>query len=160
MNKKIIALAILVLAVALAQPGPGHQSGKGEFRTSLMEELDLTNDQQKKIDNMREAMQLEAIDLRADIQKLELKLESEMKANNSSKKSVMAVAAKLNAKRGELQTMHISNRFDVRALLTVEQRQLFDSRPFKKYGLKRHQNGRHFQDMGKRPGGRGIRRFR
>jgi hypothetical protein len=72
----------------------------------------------------------------------------------------MAIADKLNAKRGELQTMHISHRFDVRALLTVEQRQLFDSRPFNKYGLKQHQNRGHFQDMGKRPGGRGIRRFR
>ncbi|MFC1550399.1 Spy/CpxP family protein refolding chaperone [Candidatus Neomarinimicrobiota bacterium] len=161
MNNKIIAIMVLVSAVVLAQPEPGNCANKGEHRAKLMDELNLTNDQQKQIDNLRESMQLKAIDMKADVQKLEIKLESEMKADNSSKKSIMAIADKLNAKRGELQRMHISHRFDVRQLLTVEQRQIFDSRPFNRHGFKQHQNENHSQHMRKRAGGgRGIRRFR
>jgi Spy/CpxP family protein refolding chaperone len=144
----------------MAQPGNGDIPGRGDHRAKLLEELDLTSEQKNKIEDLRIAMQLEAIDMRADIEKLELSLESELKANDANRKAVLALADKINTKRGELQKMHIAHRFDVRSVLNAEQKKIFDAKSFNKQHFKRHKIKQHLKDHERRPQCvRGIRRF-
>ena len=142
MIKRYLLIMLLPAAVLVAQPGPG--SG---FRCIAMDEdLQLTKELRVQITEIRSAKQKQTIDLQADLDKLRLELREQMRADRPNRKEIDATLAEMNAKRTAIQQLHVDQHFQVRAILTPEQRDIFGSRPF---------GGRQFdRGMGKRNPGR------
>lgn len=128
MIKKLIPVLLISMTVAWAQPdrGFGHP-GMGPDKG-----LDLTEKQQEQITKLHTQTQTKAIDLRADLEKLQLELRGQLRADRPNKKAIDATVDKIAAKRGTLQKLHLNNQLEVRVVLTPEQRELFDARSSKR----------------------------
>jgi len=143
MMKKLIPILLIAMTVAWAQPGRGF----GHFGMAPDKGLNLTEKQQEQITKLHTQTQTKAIDLRADLEKLQLELRGQLRADSPNKKVIDATVDKIAAKRGALQKLHLNNHLEVRAVLTPEQRELFDSRSSKR-GLSKghgHRKGHSFR---------------
>lgn len=134
MMKKLIPILLISMTVAWAQPDRGFS----HFGMAPDKGLNLTKKQQEQITKLRTQTQTKAIDLRADLEKLQLELRGQLRADRPNKKAIDATVDKIAAKRGALQKLRLNNHLDVRAVLTPEQRELFDSRSSKRGLSKDH----------------------
>ena len=128
MIKQLIPLALASVSMEFAQPGRG-------FRATHMareQQLNLTTEQQEQITKLRTAYQTQVIDLRADLQKFHLQRREQMGVDQPNRRAINGTVERIAAKRGELDKLEVNHSLDVRGLLTAEQRQLFDSRSFKR----------------------------
>lgn len=124
MIKYILLVPLTLASLVLAQP----MGGMGDGNMRPMQELNLEPRQQKQIMALRTAFQSQAIDLRADLQKLELTLGNQMRADKPDTRAINGTVERLTAKQGALRKLRVHQQLDVRALLTPEQRQIFDHR--------------------------------
>ena len=124
MIKYILLVPLALASLVLAQPVGGI--GDGTMRP--MQQLNLEPRQQKQIMALRTAFQSQAIDLRADLQKLHLKLGNQMRADKPDTRAINGTVDQLTAKQGALRKLRVNQQLEVRALLTPQQRQIFDSR--------------------------------
>lgn len=140
--KRTFAVLILVFSLTvglLAQPGPRRGPGPAavpgmawEGRGYALNALDLTEDQEEKIDDLRLKHQKETIPLRTELDELRASYrlmvvdekvpESEIEKNLKKQNDVLL-------KRRMAQTRHIR---DVRSILTEEQKTRFDTHFLKK----------------------------
>ncbi len=126
MINRLLIATLLMTTVVLAQPGRGFSKA----RMGLDDHLKLTSQQVEQIQKSRTAFETEAIDLRADMQKLQLELRGQMRADKPNQKAIDATIDKIAAKQAALQKLRVGHHLEVRALLTDEQKQIFDARPF------------------------------
>ncbi|UCD37594.1 MAG: Spy/CpxP family protein refolding chaperone [Fidelibacterota bacterium] len=142
MISRLILLLLLPLAFTLAQPWHGF----GGHHKTWDKDLDLTKEQKEKITGLRTDFQKEAIDMRADMQKLRLELQEQMRTEKPDRKAIEATVDKITAKQNTMMMARVNTHLDVRGVLTPEQREKFDARPMKRgfgkgYG---HRRGRGF----------------
>ena len=147
MINRLLIATLLMTTVVLAQPG--HSFGKA--RIGLDDQLKLIPQQVEQIQKSRTTLQTKCIDLRADLQKLRLELREQMRADRPNKKTIDATIDKVAAKQAALEKLRVEHQLEVRALLTDEQRQTFDARPFG------HGGGKGFRGHGMGRRGRGRR---
>lgn len=140
MKRILILTAVLVFIAglsgsALAQPGqgcsPGKMGGHGRFGhdgfdrgcniLSCQKQLELTDDQMAKIKEINFAHQNVMIDLKADLEKAQLKMRQTQMADEATKAGVLAVAKEINAIKGKMAEARISHRFDLKAVLNADQ---------------------------------------
>lgn len=146
MIKRYLLIMMLPAAVLIAQPGPGLG-----LRCMVMDDdLQLSKEQRAQITEIRSAKQKQTIDLRADLDKLRLDLREQMRADKPNRKAIDATLAEMNVKRAAIQQIHVDQHLKVRAILTPEQREVFDSRPF---GGHQFDRGMGKRGPGRRPGG-------
>jgi len=132
MINKLLVAALLITTVVMAQPGHGF----GKARMGLDDQLKLTPQQVEQIQKSRTAFQTKAIDLRADLQKLRLELNGQIQADKPNKRAIDATLDKIAAQQAALEKLRVGHQLEVRALLTDEQKQVFDARPFGRGGDK------------------------
>ncbi len=130
--------------------------GKG-----MMEELALTKEQQKKMDDMRTAHRKEMIPLRAQVEVKQIELQ-ELFESDASLATVSSKIDEISKLKTDIAKKQAGHRIAMRQVLTPEQREIWDSRP-RMMGM----GGRHkamiergammkqFRERGDRPGGRG-----
>ncbi|MFB0515283.1 MAG: Spy/CpxP family protein refolding chaperone [Candidatus Neomarinimicrobiota bacterium] len=128
MIKKLLPFLLVSGTMVFAQ----SWYGPGMCRLLWNEDLKLTKEQQEQITKLGTQFQTQVIDLRADLQKLRLELQEQLRAVSPNKKAIDATLDKINAKQGAIQKLRVNHQLDVRAVLTPEQREIFDSRPFKR----------------------------
>ena len=154
-------LGILLLSLALlAQSGRGNRGGQWEDRGSWLDRaLDLTEEQQAKMEDLRLQHQKEMIPLRSQVESLRSELNLAITADKFDKGKVEKIVNDMQKVRTQLQMSRVLHQQAVRELLTSEQR--------KKYNLhilspKSHRGGRGFghgqgmnsnDGMGRGPGG-------
>ncbi len=126
MTNRLLIAALLMTTVVLAQQGRGF----GKARMGLDDQLKLTPQQVEQIQKSRTAFQTKAIDLRADLQKLRLELRGQLQADKPNKRTIDATLDKIAAKQAALEKLRVEHQLEVRALLTDEQKQIFDARPY------------------------------
>ena len=126
MINKLLVATLLMTSVVFAQPGHGFRA----VHPGLDDQLKLTPQQVEQIQKLRTAFQTKAIDLQADLKKLQLELREQMRAERPSKRTIDATLDKIAAQRAALEKLRVGHRLDVRALLTDEQKQMFEARPF------------------------------
>lgn len=127
MIKRYLLILLIPAAVIVAQPG----TGPGPRRTAMDNDLQLTKEQREQIMEMRSSIQKQMIDLQADLKKLRLDLHGQLRAGKPNRKAIDATLADINNKWGALQKLHVDQRLQIRETLTTEQREIFDSRPFR-----------------------------
>lgn len=176
-------LAVLTLALAVTLPlfaqqadddnddnddvvwsGPwGHRGGMGDDGgKSLREELALTKEQLKKMDEMRSAHQKEMIPLRAQVQVKQIEL-NELFDSDASLSTVNNKIDEISKLKTDIAKKQAAHRIAMRQLLTPEQREIWDSHP--KMGMmgmrgkammeRGAKMGRMFNGQGEGPRGRG-----
>jgi len=124
----LAVLSIICLAtVALAQ-GPGARGGGNGGRGNGMaiermaQRLDLTLEQVEAIKEIREKGREENVGLRKDMMKLRNEKRGEMLEDSPSSDKVLKLTRQIGDLRTEMQTNRMSNRLEVRKVLTPAQR--------------------------------------
>ena len=125
MIKRLLPIFLMLAAGVSAQYG----RGVGLVPLSWGNELNLTTEQLGQINQLRITYQAQCIELQADLQKLQLELRGLMQVERTNQKAIDATLAKMANQRQTLNQVWVQHRLEVRALLTNEQRVLFDARP-------------------------------
>jgi len=156
-----LMMVVLVAGFALAQPGPataaptppsnlipmsGRQGMQGMMPGPAMP--DMTPEQLEKVDALRTAHVKEMIPLRADLEVKEIELDALWRADEPDAKKIVAKVTEIGNLRQKMEIGRINHQFDMRKLMTPEQR-----KAMKKMGMGRGMMGR---GMGR--GMRGMRR--
>lgn len=127
MFKNITLALIAMTVVVMAQPEPeGELEG---YRERFSDKLNLTEQQEDQIAELRSDFQLKMIDLNADLQKLELGLKNKVHTDDPDRNVIHKTVDKISAKKCEIQKFRLDHRLEVRSLLTDEQHKTFDSMP-------------------------------
>jgi len=121
-------LSIMLLSfVLMAQPGRGPRNGQGPNRGPWMDQaLDLTEEQQAKMEDLRLQHQKEIIPLQSQIESLRSELHLAMTADKFDKSKVEKIVNDMQKVRTQMQMSRVLHQQTVRELLTPEQRKKFD----------------------------------
>jgi len=131
---------LLVFAIGIsAQPGPGM----GNCKAAIVEKLNLTPDQEKKIEDLRMNHEKKMIDFRADMEKLQLEKKELLNKADYDRKSFLALEEKIMKQRNTIEMAMANHRMDVYEVLDAKQKEIWNDHPMK-------------QGMGMR--GKGLRR--
>ncbi|UCH63831.1 MAG: periplasmic heavy metal sensor [Fidelibacterota bacterium] len=140
MINKLLVATLLMTTVVIAQQGRGF----GKVRMGWDDQLALSPQQVEQIQKSRMEFETKAIDLRAELQKLRLELRGQVRADKPSKRTIDATLDKIAAQQAALAKLRVEHHLEVRDLLTDEQKQVFDARPFGRggKGFSGHSRGR------------------
>jgi Spy/CpxP family protein refolding chaperone len=147
MGKRLLFAAALVVAAlaGTAQPGPPPLlPGKWWHRPEVIKQLELSPQQQERLDDIFRTAANELIDARGEVEKQQVALRGELERPQIRRKDLQAIAAKLSEARGKLFERELMMLVDMRAVLTDPQ---WDQ-------LRRHidnREGRRGPPGGKRP---------
>lgn len=126
MKRILLSLMILgliaVSQMALAQPG--DFDSRPMFRMEKM--LDLTDEQEAKIEDLRLNFQKERLLHRSRIQELRTNLKLELIKEGYDQKKVNQIVDEMEGLRKDLQKKRINHLRDVRNMLTDDQKKTFD----------------------------------
>lgn len=101
-----------------------HHRGFGDGHFPLMEckeELSLTDEQTDKIGNINFEFRNKMIDLKAEMEKLQLSKRHEMKSDNPDKAKVLMLTKQINDVHGRIAESNVEHKFTLREVLTKEQ---------------------------------------
>jgi Spy/CpxP family protein refolding chaperone len=117
--------------------GPGMMMGRGMMKgccdddmgpgmgmcCDLLDckDLNLTKEQTQKIKDITFAHKNAMIDLKAALEKAQLRMGQEMKADSPDKAKTLAAAREVNGVKGQMAEARITHMFNLRAVLTAEQ---------------------------------------
>jgi Spy/CpxP family protein refolding chaperone len=166
MIRKLLIAVVLLCGVALAQPpqgGPGNGggfgAGRGQFgphedggprgmvppgrwwkNAEVVKAIDLKDDQIQKIEQVFQESRLKLVDIHANLQKEEFKLEPLLQADNPDEKAVLDAIDHIAGARATLEKENARMAFAIRRVLTPEQ--------WKKLRTMRQHRGHFPQPMG------------
>jgi len=140
---KTFYTALLVSAIsvtaAVAQPDRGDGEGfKGDKskqrpnREQLAEKLDLTPEQQKALKDLRQSLQGQMIDLRANVQKARLEVQNQMSQDTINRDALMAAVEAEAATELAVKKAMVDHQLKVREIVGAEKagkmREMFQDR--------------------------------
>jgi len=120
-------LVVLAATVAIAQPRP--QRLMHDAPRLMHEKLNLTPDQEKKIDELRTEHQKKMVDLRATMEKLHLEKKEMVSKGNYDRKSFLALEDKIQKQRDVIESARANHQMDVYELLDQNQKEIWNKRP-------------------------------
>ena len=143
--KRIIFALPLMLLVAIssanAQRGPMWQA----------EELNLTDAQQQKLDDLRFQHQKAMIKKKADLQEARLEMRNMMQKVEVDERAVLEKQRRMSALKAEISESRMKHRLEMRKVLTTEQREKLIKMRRDKDGFRRyHRDGERPHYRGKR----------
>ncbi|HYK04263.1 MAG TPA: periplasmic heavy metal sensor [Thermoanaerobaculia bacterium] len=117
MKKILLAVFVLLTIGVEAQPMPG----KWWRREEIAQKLELNREQQRRLDEIFQAVAGELIDLKAQMTKLELQLRGELDRTQLRRTEIQRIAAQLNTARGRMFERELMMLVDMRGVLEEEQ---------------------------------------
>jgi Spy/CpxP family protein refolding chaperone len=133
MKPRLLFAAALLLAAAFANAQQHMPPGKWWQRAEVIKELQLTNEQRDKLDEIFRAAADGLIDAKANVEKLQVALRGELDRAQLRRAEVIRIAGQLNDARGRLFEREITMLLDMRGVLSDEQwndiRDRLDQRP-------------------------------
>jgi len=138
-SKMLAALVVVALAAgfALAQPAPTTAAPTPATKTQApmpcampgMQGMmpgpampDMTPEQLEKVDALRTAHLKEMLPLRTDLQVKEIELDALWRADEPDVKKIVAKVKEIGDLRQKMEVARINHQFDIRKLMTPEQR--------------------------------------
>ncbi|HYC58164.1 MAG TPA: hypothetical protein VEK79_01225 [Thermoanaerobaculia bacterium] len=120
MKQRILFVAAMLIAATIveAQQLP---PGKWWRRPEVVRQLELTRDQQDKLDEVFRTTANALIDARADIDKLQVALRGELDRTQLRRAELQRLAAQLTQARGKLFERELMMLADMRGILNEEQ---------------------------------------
>jgi Spy/CpxP family protein refolding chaperone len=119
MNRRIalLLLSVFVAGSALAQLPPG----KWWRRPDIVQKLNLTDEQQDKLEAIFRSTAPDLIDLKAEVDKENIALRGELDRPQFDRAAIHRIAVRLNDARGKLFDRTLSMLVDMRAVLNDPQ---------------------------------------
>lgn len=120
MTRRILFAAALLACTAFVQ-AQQLPPGKWWRRPELIQQLQLTADQQERLDEVFRGAANELIDTKADIEKLHVAIRGELDRPQLRKTELQRLATQLSAARGRLFERELMMLVDMRGVLTDQQ---------------------------------------
>lgn len=120
MTRRFLIAAILVACAAAAQAQP-MTPGKWWQRPEIVEELQLSADQQQRLDAVFRATADDLIDTKASIEKLQLAIRNELDRAQIRRAELQKIVGQLNAARGRMFELEMLMLVDMRGVLNDSQ---------------------------------------
>jgi hypothetical protein len=120
MTRRILFAAVLMLAASLAS-AQNLPPGKWWQRPEIVRELQLSNDQQEKLDDIFRAAANGLIDAKGEVEKLEIALRGELDKPQIQRAAVLRIARQLNEARGRRFEQELAMLVDMRTVLNDQQ---------------------------------------
>jgi Spy/CpxP family protein refolding chaperone len=128
MKNVIWLLAIMLTITFVSQDNFAqkkfHEKGK-EFREDFKKQLNLTEEQEKKMQELKLAHQEQMIKLRSDIELKELEIKKLVSAVNVSRIEIIKLTKELNTIKNEIDIARVNHKMDVYDLLDESQRNIW-----------------------------------
>ena len=118
--KRILIVAALFLAAGLAE-AQQMPPGKWWRREGVVQQLQLTSDQQERLDDIFTKAADGLIDARADVEKLQVALRAEIERSQLRRAEVQRIARSLSEARGKLFEREVMMLVDMRGVLNDSQ---------------------------------------
>ncbi|GAB6281644.1 MAG: hypothetical protein STSR0008_03850 [Ignavibacterium sp.] len=130
MRKSFFNIIFLGILLSLSISSVYAQPMKRQnIRQNIYSKLNLTDEQQDKIDQLRINHQKKMVDLRADLEKSQLELKDLMTKGNYSRTDYLKVVQNIQKKREVMSTERANHQMDVYEILSPEQKEIWnDSR--------------------------------
>ena len=150
-----ILSAISILAVA--QQGPRNGNGQGrqnQEREGRHSELNLTEDQQTKMEELRLSVQKQMLPLSNELNENKARMRTLTTAENADMKAINKLIDANSEVTTKMQKLRAANHQEVRSMLTEEQRLKFDMgrQSRRDQGRQFQRSEREYKQYGKGPG--------
>ena len=122
----VFSLTLLFSSSTFAQK---NAAKRGIMKERVFDKINLTETQEREIEDFRYAQQLEAIDLHADLEKNQLMLKELFDADEIDEGAIMDIVEKNNAIHDKLSTMRVKMHLKMNSVLTAEQKEELKSLP-------------------------------
>jgi Spy/CpxP family protein refolding chaperone len=119
--KKLIALTLFLVSGSLFAQGAGLPPGKWWRRPQVAQRLQLTADQQNRLDEVFRKSAPDLIDMKADVEKAMLELRNQLEQPQLNREMIQTAGARVNGARGRLFERELMMLVDMRGVLTQEQ---------------------------------------
>jgi Spy/CpxP family protein refolding chaperone len=120
MTKRLVLAATLVLAAAFAS-AQNLPPGKWWERPEIIRQLQLTNEQQDRLDEIFRGAANELIDAKGEVEKLQIALRGEIDRPQIRRAEVLRIAGQLGEARGRLFQREIAMLLEMHSVLTDQQ---------------------------------------
>ena len=156
MKTKISTIALTVIAVTVFMTTQGFSQtdeGDNDDQTKKMmsmppyqhfEDLDFSEEQVKKIKDVRFELKKKQIEIESEIKIDELELQK-MMMNDASEKEINKQIDKISKKKGEKRKLHVHSQFEIKKSLSDEQWQSFRKRMRGKRMMKKMHDKGHME---------------
>lgn len=123
MNRIVLAAALLAAASLIDVTAQAQQLPPGKWwrREAIVQQLQLTLEQQDRLDEIFRTAADGLIDARADVEKLQVALRAEIERAQLRRPEIQRLAAKLSEARGRLFEREVMMLVDMRAVLNDQQ---------------------------------------
>lgn len=122
---KRLLIAVAVLACAAIAPidadAQGLPPGKWWQRPEVIQELQLTSEQQGRLDEIFRGAANDLIDAKGEVEKLQIAIRGELDRPQLRKAEALRIAGQLSAARGRLFEREVAMLLDMRAVLNEQQ---------------------------------------
>jgi Spy/CpxP family protein refolding chaperone len=119
--KRLLIIALGAIAIATTSGAQELPPGKWWHRPEVAKRLDITAQQREKLDAVFRDAATELIDLKADVDKLQIAMRSELAKTQLNRQEIANVAARFNEARGRLFSREVMMLVDMRGVLTDSQ---------------------------------------
>lgn len=119
--KKLLIIALAAIALGTTAGAAELPPGKWWRRPEITNTLQLSAQQQERLDVIFRDAATELIDIKADVEKLQIGLRSELEKTQLSRQEIGAIASRLNDARGRLFARELMMLVDMRAVLNDAQ---------------------------------------
>lgn len=116
-----IALAAAALFIAISAFGQQLPPGKWWRRPDVIQNLNLTDDQQDKLEHIFRGAAADLIDLRGEVEKSNIALRGELDRPQLDAAAIHRIAMRLNEARGKLFDRELGMLVEMRGVLTDPQ---------------------------------------
>lgn len=120
MKRRIFIAAALIIAAGIAE-AQQLPPGKWWRRAEVVQQLELTADQQERLDEVFRGAANDLIDAKAAVEKLQVALRGEIDRPQLRRTEIQRVAGELTAARGHLFERELMMLVDMRAVLNESQ---------------------------------------
>ena len=119
--RRVLAAVALFACAAIAQGQTGLPQGKWWQRPMIIRELQLTNDQQARLDEIFRNAANGLIDAKAEVDKLHIAIRGELDRPQVRKAELLRLGKQLSDARGALFERELTMLVDMRAVLNPDQ---------------------------------------
>jgi Spy/CpxP family protein refolding chaperone len=125
-----------------ANDGPGEMGGGrgGERRAEMMKQLNLSDDQRKRLADIRDKRQREVIPIESNLKIAGLDFRKLVRADHPDTRAINAQIDRIASLRASMQKSRVAGMLEARSVLTPEQQQMLRDRVG---GMRMHGPGRH-----------------
>jgi len=128
MKKLIFMLAVLFAVVSLNQEAYSQKrdnSKSKNFRMNLKEQLNLSEDQEKKIEDLRLTREESMIKFRSDLELKDLEMRKLKSSEKFSRSEMINLTKEINAIKNDMALTRVNHQMDVYELLDENQRKVW-----------------------------------